>query len=93
MPSITGFATTSVLTAVENKMLDVSNFVKKTDYDTRISNTENKNVPTADYNKFTKDVVANNIKSKKLVDKSAIAGFINRAHLDKKKSSNIGNKS
>ena len=85
MPGITGFATTSVLTAVENKMLDVSNFVKKTDYETKISNTENKNVPTADYNKFTKDVVANNIKSKKLVDKSAIAGFINRAHLDKKK--------
>ena len=33
----------------------------------------------------TKGIVANNIKSKRLVDKSAIARFINNADLGKKK--------
>ena len=50
----------------------------------RISDVENKCITRADYNKFTKDIVANNIKNKELVDKSAIAGFINNADLDKK---------
>ena len=39
------------------------------------------------------DIVANKIKSEGLVDKSAIEGFINNVGLDKKKSSNISNKS
>ena len=38
----------------------------------------------ADYNKFTKVIVANKIKSKELVNKSDIAGFINNAELDRK---------
>ena len=38
----------------------------------------------ADYNKFTEVIVANNIKSKELVNKSDIAGFINNAELDRK---------
>ena len=37
------------------------------------------------YNQFTKDIVTNNIKSKELVNKFDIAGFINNAELDKKK--------
>ena len=41
IPSITGLATNSVLTAVENRMPDVKSLVKKTDYDTKISETEN----------------------------------------------------
>ena len=36
IPSITGLATNSALTAVENKILDVSSSVKNTDYDTKI---------------------------------------------------------
>ena len=36
------------------------------------------------YNEFAKDIVDNSIKSKTLVDKSAISGFINNADLDKR---------
>ena len=57
----------------------------KTDYDAKTSDIENKYINTADCNKFTKDIVANNIKSKNIVDKSDIARFINNADLDKKK--------
>ena len=43
-PSITGLATNSALTAAENKIPDVNSLVKKkqTDYDTKISEIENK---------------------------------------------------
>ena len=37
IPNITGLATNSALTAVENKIPDVSSLVKKTDYNTKIS--------------------------------------------------------
>ena len=40
--SISGFATNSILTAVENIIPDVSSLVKKTDYNTKISEIENK---------------------------------------------------
>ena len=36
IPSITGLATNSALTAVEDKIPDVSSLVKKTDYNTNI---------------------------------------------------------
>ena len=75
IPSISGLAIK--LNAVESKMPDINILVKKTDYDAKISKIENKYITTAAYNKFTKDIFANNIKSKTLVDKSAIAGFIN----------------
>ena len=42
IPSITGLATNSALTAVENKIHDVSSLVKKTDYRTKISDIEKK---------------------------------------------------
>ena len=57
---------------------------KKTDYDAKISDIESKYITTADYNKFTKNIVDNSIKSKHLVDKSDIAGIINNAELNKK---------
>ena len=85
MPSINGLATTTALTAVKNKIPDVSNLVKKTDYDVSLSDIDSKYITTADYNKFTKNFVDNNIKSKNLVNKSAISGFINNTDLDKKK--------
>ena len=52
---------------------------------------KNKYTTTADYNTFTKDIVANKMQGAELVDKSYIVGFINNAELDKK-SSNISNK-
>ena len=42
IPSITGLATNSALTEVENKIPDASSLVKKNDYDTKISEIENK---------------------------------------------------
>ena len=42
MPSITGSATNSALTAVENKIPSVSSLVKNTDNNTNISEIENK---------------------------------------------------
>ena len=41
-------------------------------------------ITTADYNKVTKNIVADQIKSKNVVAKYAISEFINNANLDKK---------
>ena len=64
IPSISGLATTSALTAVENKRPDVSSLFKKTDYDSKISKIEikladhnhDKYIITPRFNKFTADV-------------------------------------
>ena len=37
IPGITGLVTTAAINIVENKITDVSNLVKKTDYDAKIS--------------------------------------------------------
>ena len=44
------------------------------------------------YNRFTKDIVANKTKGEGLVDKSAIAGFINNADSDKKEVATLATK-
>ena len=61
----------------------------KDDYDTKTSDIESKYIITADYNKITKNIVDNSIKSRNLGN-SGIAGFINSSDLDKK--SNISDK-
>ena len=61
IPSISGLATTSALTEVENIIPDVSSLVKKAEYNAKITDIENEYITTADYNKFTKDVAASNI--------------------------------
>ena len=48
----------------------VGNLVKKTNYNAKITEIENKCITTADYNKFTKEFVDNSIKSKNLVIKT-----------------------
>ena len=95
MSNSTGLPTTASLTAVENKIPDVSNLVKKTYCDAEILDIEFKYFTTAGYQKFTSQTLDAKIKQKELVDKSVIARFINNADLDKKKkkSSNISNKS
>ena len=62
IPDITGLATNSALTAVQNKMPDISNLVKKTDYNTKLSEIENKLndyhdecITTSEFNKLTKE--------------------------------------
>ena len=74
---ISGLATTIALTAVENKISGVNNLIKKTDYDAKILDIESKYFATADYQKVTSETLEAKIKQKRLVDKPAIAGFIN----------------
>ena len=68
MPSISGLITISALTAVESNLVK-----KKTDYNAKKLHIESKYITTTDYNKFTKDIVDNSIKSKELFDKSDIS--------------------
>ena len=70
IPSITSLATNFALAAVENKIPDISNLVKKTDDGPKILGIENKYITTADFDKFAKDIVDNSIKSKNLVAKT-----------------------
>ena len=82
--SITGLATTAALTAVMNKIPDVSNLVKKTDYYAKILDNESKYFITSECNKFTNEIIDNEIKQKELVTKSYISGFIDNSDLNRK---------
>ena len=61
IPILIGLATNLALTAVEDKIPNVSNLVKKTDYDTKISDIEkkiadhnhDKHITTQGFNKLT----------------------------------------
>ena len=68
--------------------------MKKTHYDKKISDIEKQCITTADYNEFTKDIVATKRKSKGLLNKSDIDRFINNAKVEilYYKSRNIYNK-
>ena len=52
IPKITNLATTAFLTALENKIANVSNLVKKTDYNTKIGEIENKITTDHDHDKY-----------------------------------------
>ena len=74
-PSISCLLTTSTLTAVENKIPNVSNLVKKIDYDTKISELEkeltdhkhDKYVTTPEFNKLTAENFAATLAQANLV--------------------------
>ena len=74
-PSITGLATTVALNAVETNIPNVSDLVKKTNYDVKISDFESKYFTTSDYSKFTGEILNAKIKEKELVDKYDISGL------------------
>ena len=61
----------------------MSDLVKKTGYDAKISDIENKSFTTSDYNKFTNGIIDAKVKNKELVNKSDIFKFINNSDLDK----------
>ena len=74
IPSMTGLATNSALTAVENKIPDVSSLVIKTDYATEIGNIRNDCVTNAALNARHKDLIQKtkfNTEVKKINDKIA----------------------
>ena len=64
IPDISNLATKTALTTVENKIPSVSSLVKKTDYDTKITEIENKlnnhnhdkYITTPEFNTLAKDV-------------------------------------
>ena len=58
-------------------LIIVAELKNKTDNDATVSDIENKYIARAVYNKFTKDIVANNVKNKNYVAKSSIAGLNN----------------
>ena len=51
IPTVSGLATTAALTAVENKIPDLSNFFKETNYNAKISDIEKK-VTDHDHDKY-----------------------------------------
>ena len=76
MPNITHLAATNALAAVENKIPNVSNFVKKTDCNTKFSEIENiittshdhdKYIATQDFNKLTSENFTARLKHGNLV--------------------------
>ena len=65
IPDISNLATKSALTTVENKIPDISSHVKKTDYNTKITDIDNKlnnhnhdkYIDTSEFNKLACDVI------------------------------------
>ena len=66
IPDISNLSTKTALTAAENKIPRVNNLVKKTDYNTKVTEVENKSkltnhnhdkyIDTQEFNKLTADV-------------------------------------
>ena len=87
-PNITNLATSTALTAVESKIPNVSNLVKKTaDYNTKIIEIEDKIVTdhdhdkyiaTQEFNKFTSENLTARLKQASLASKSDIANFVKK---------------
>ena len=73
----TGLATTATFNAVKNEITNVSDIVKKTDYDAEIPAIDVKYFTMSDYNKFTNDILDAKIKQN-------ISKFIKNIGLDEK---------
>ena len=93
IPNITDLVTTIALTAVENKIPNVSNLVKKTNYNTKISEIENKITTDHDHDKYVTTQEFNKLTSKKftarlaqanLASKNDIANFVKKTDFDNK---------
>ena len=78
IPDVSGLATKSALTAVENKIPGVSSLVKKTNYNTKVTEIENeltdhnhdKHITTPEFNKLTAENFAARLKQANLVTKT-----------------------
>ena len=81
MPSITGLVTNAALTAVENKMPKVSNLVKKTGYNTKISEIENK---VNDHDEYTITSEFNKLTTKDFKARLTQANLVTKTNFDAK---------
>ena len=78
IPDVSSLATKTALTAVENKIPSVSNLVKKTDYNTKVTEIENKltdhnhdkYIDTQEFNKLAADVFNTTIAQANLITKT-----------------------
>ena len=78
IPDISNLATKTALTAVENKIPSVSNLVKKTDYNTKVTEIENKlnnhnhdkYIDTPEFNKLTADAFNARLAQANLIKKN-----------------------
>ena len=84
IPIITGLVTNAALAAVEKKIQNVSDLVKKTKYDAKVSEIYIKYFNRSDYDNFTTDILNTKIKQKELVDESDISRFKYKFDLEKK---------
>ena len=84
IPSTSGLATNSALTAVENKIPDISNLVKKkTDYDAKIIEIEKK-ITDHNYGKYITTSEFNNLTAKKFSARLAQANLVTKTDFDTK---------
>ena len=98
--NITNVGTASALAFDENKILSVSNLVQKTDYNTKINETEkkitdhndDKCIATPDFSKVTAEMFDLRLKRVNLARKSDIANFVNKADFDNKLKDATSNK-
>ena len=101
IPSITNLATTTALTAVENKISNLGNLVKKSDYNTKISEIKNKitinhnhdkYITTQEFNKLRAENFTARLAQVNLASKSDIANFVKKTDFDNKLKSVTSNK-
>ena len=86
IPSITNLATTTALAAVESKIPNVSNLVKKADCNTKVSEIERKitghdddeYISTPEFNKLTAENFAARLAQANLATKRDIANFVDK---------------
>ena len=89
MPNVTNLDSTTAFTAVENKIPNVSNLVKKTDYNTKIIEIEkkisdhglNKYIATPEFNNLTAENLDARLAQANLARKSDIANFVKKTDL------------
>ena len=72
IPSITNLTTTAALTAIENKVPNVSDLVEKADVDAEIKDIKDKYLTKPDYNQFTSNILDQKITAIMLVNESGL---------------------
>ena len=83
IPSITGLATNSALTTVEIKISNVSSLIKKTDYNTKISDIEKK-ITDHNHDKYITTPEFNRLATENFKARLANADLITKANFDTK---------
>ena len=86
IPSISSLATKTALTAMENKILNISSLVKKTDYNTKISEIE-KNLTDHTHDKYITTPEFNTLAADVFNARLAQAHYVTRTDFDAKLSS------